>query len=206
MFTVAAVLPFLPLIEDAMIRQMHDSDAQKRNQAAVVLHNVMRASYAPHSREVLTKVIKAGRESGREIYAKQLNRAVTKEDTTINRGLVELKDNNQLMEFIEKPKSQFLCLYIQVKFKVERKLDKETWEELVKVCGHIIYKAEKSGMDTSGKLYIIIFPLEKIKGDDIYRIRSLDRRHGESVVHFTRIDEFMLKRIFVTRKIQERKK
>jgi hypothetical protein len=44
MFTVAAVLPFLPLIEDAMIRQLGDDDFAKREAATRFLGSILRRS------------------------------------------------------------------------------------------------------------------------------------------------------------------
>jgi RNA polymerase sigma-70 factor (ECF subfamily) len=41
MFTVAAFLPFLPLIADAMIRQMGDDDFAKREAATRFLENTL---------------------------------------------------------------------------------------------------------------------------------------------------------------------
>jgi hypothetical protein len=73
MFTVAAFLPFLPLIEDAMIRQIGDRNPQNQQRASAFLHNVMRESYAPHSHLVLMKILNAAEAKEREIQAKVAN-------------------------------------------------------------------------------------------------------------------------------------
>jgi hypothetical protein len=56
MFTVAAVLPFLPLIEEAMIRQLGDDDFAKREAATRFLENVLRDTDGIRNYGALVKV------------------------------------------------------------------------------------------------------------------------------------------------------
>jgi hypothetical protein len=59
MFTVAAVLPFLPLIEDAMIRQLGDDDFAKREAATRFLERMLKATNGIRNYWMLAKIVEA---------------------------------------------------------------------------------------------------------------------------------------------------
>src|SRR6516164_5886708 len=67
MFTVAAVLPFLPLIEDAMIRQLGDNDFAKREAATRVLERMLKDTDGLRNYWILAKVIEATTDSDAEV-------------------------------------------------------------------------------------------------------------------------------------------
>jgi hypothetical protein len=94
MFTVAAVLPFLPLIEDAMIRQLEDRNPQNQQRASTFLHKVMRDSYVPHSHRVLMKILSKAEAKEREIRAKVDNMIEVSEDQKDCKKLRKLFENN----------------------------------------------------------------------------------------------------------------
>jgi hypothetical protein len=58
MFTVAAFLPFLPLIEDAMIRQLGDDDFARREAATRVLERMLRDTDGIRNYWALERVMK----------------------------------------------------------------------------------------------------------------------------------------------------
>jgi hypothetical protein len=167
MFIVAAVLPFLPLIEDAMILKMQDSDARKRAQAAVFLHNVMRESCILHSGALLIKITSAREEKSKEVRAKDRNKATTDEDRAILDGLGALTVNNGelygVMRFYRRVRFQFI--YIFVLDKTIRSTDKEAWGRLAEMLGPVVYKTERWGVSRlgdSGSQWgqcMIIFPV-----------------------------------------------
>jgi hypothetical protein len=67
MFTVAAVLPFLPLIEDAMIRQLGDDTYWKREAATRFLSRMLRDTDGIRSYWILLKVKKAAGDRREEV-------------------------------------------------------------------------------------------------------------------------------------------
>jgi hypothetical protein len=59
MFTVAAVLPFLPLIEDAMIRQLGGDDFAKREAATRFLESMLKDTNGIRNYWILAKIVEA---------------------------------------------------------------------------------------------------------------------------------------------------
>jgi hypothetical protein len=73
MFTVAAFLPFLPLIEDAMIRQLGNDDFAKREAATRFLVKVLRDTDGLRNYSALVKVHKATEHRDAEISRRAEN-------------------------------------------------------------------------------------------------------------------------------------
>jgi hypothetical protein len=207
MFTVAAFLPFLPLIEDAMIKQLvEDRNPQNQQRASMFLHKVMRENHVPHSHLVLMKILSKAEAKEREIQAKVDNMIEVGEDQKDRDKIRGLFENNRYVALSRSPLPQISVLYVQTKG--NGKLDDETWGRLTKLCGRILCKADRWGMRQLGKIYIIVFPINKLTGDDIYTLTSLSEQHehGEFILKYRReVPEDILRLCCLVRKTPRRK-
>jgi hypothetical protein len=171
MFTVAAVLPFLPLIEDAMIRQLGDDDFGKQKQAVVFLHKAIRSSYGLESLAVLERIQRAA-DNEVKLWDARRNNGLRPETPMLDK-LREIYRNNEQVAKFKDPYGQFFFLAM---YSTAKGSDKERWEEIKQTLGDIIYAGDYWGVRLSNGGYRIIFSRKNLTGENLYRLYA--KGHG----------------------------
>ena len=114
-----AILPFLPLIVDAHIRQLGDDDFTKRNAAALFLEKVLRDTDGFRNHDAVVK----------------LKRAMHSQDREVCNRARELYEVATPLYFRENP---YVCVLFKADGEKNRTDTKPEVERMKKVCGDLI--------------------------------------------------------------------